>query len=165
MSIIGASRALRVRVLGEGAGTPAADGGAAWSTPQPPAGATILLAGDDAAQGHMIRRALECDGHRVLPAPSGRESVLALLATPVDVLLINAPLQDGSAAALLRWTRSRSVSASMTCMVMIPPGDARAIANLYDAGADFVITRRTELDLLSRKVAAALARRPLALAS
>ena len=53
----------------------------------------------------------------------------------------------------------------MTCMVMTAPGDANAIAGLYDAGADFVITRRTELDLLSRKVAAALARRPLALAS
>jgi DNA-binding response OmpR family regulator len=165
MSIIGATGALGLRALGDGTATPAAAGAVAGDGTQPPTGATILVAGGDAAQGLMIRRALESDGHQVLPAPSGRETVLALLATPVDVLLINAPLQDGSAAALLRWTRSRSVSASMTCMVMIAPGDARAVANLYDAGADFVITRRTELDLLSRKVAAALARRPLALAS
>jgi PleD family two-component response regulator len=125
----------------------------------------ILLAVGDLAQGMMIRRALESDGHEVASAQSGRDTVLALIAAPADVLLINAPLSDGSAAALLRWTRSRSGSAHMTCMVMVPPGDARVIATLYDAGADFVITRTTELDLLSRKVAAALARRPVALAS
>jgi DNA-binding response OmpR family regulator len=127
--------------------------------------ATILLAGADAAQGLMIRRALESDGHEVVVAPSGRDTVLALLDAPADVLLINAPLADGSAAALLRWTRSRSASAHMTCMVMVPSDGARVVAGLYDAGADFVITRTTELDLLSRKVAAALARRPFALAS
>jgi DNA-binding response OmpR family regulator len=130
-----------------------------------PSGARILLAVGDLAQGIMIRRALETDGHEVVSAQSGRDTVLSLLATPADVLLINAPLRDGSAAALVRWTRSRSASAHMTCMVMVPPGDARVIAMLYDAGTDFVITRTTELDLLSRKVSAALARRPVALAS
>jgi PleD family two-component response regulator len=130
-----------------------------------PTGARVLLAVGDLAQGIMIRRALEADGHQVSSAQSGRDTVLALLASPADVLLINAPLSDGSAAALIRWTRSRSASAHMTCMAIVPPGDARVIAALYDAGADFVITRNTELDLLSRKVAAALARRPVALAS
>jgi PleD family two-component response regulator len=128
-------------------------------------GARILLAVGDLAQGMMIRRALESDGHEVISARSGRDTVLALIARPADVLLINAPLTDGSAASLVRWTRSRSASAHMTCMVMVPPGDARVVATLYDAGADFVIYRTTELDLLSRKVSAALARRPVALAS
>jgi two-component system response regulator MprA len=127
--------------------------------------AKVLLAGADAAQGLMIRRALETDGHEVSSAPSGRDTVLALIADPVDVLLINAPLVDGSAAALLRWTRSRPASAHVTCMVMVAPVDARVVAGLYDAGADFVVYRTTELDLLSRKVTAALARRPAALAS
>jgi CheY-like chemotaxis protein len=130
-----------------------------------PTGARILLAVGDLAQGIMIRRALETDGHEVVSAQSGRDTVLALLASPVDVLLINAPLSDGSADALIRWTRSRRASAHVTCMAIVPPGEARVIAGLYDAGADFVITRNTELDLLSRKVAAALARRPVALAS
>lgn len=128
-------------------------------------GAKILLAGANEAQGQMICRALQSDGHAIVSTTSGRETVLALLTSPADVLLINAPLRDGSATALLRWTRQRSASEHMTCMVMVPPGDARAVASLYDAGADFVITRRTELDLLSRKVNAALARRPLAFAS
>ena len=127
--------------------------------------ARVLVAGADAAQGLMIRRTLESDGYAVQSRASGREAVLALVAAPVDLLLVNAPLHDGSAAALLRWTRSRRGSAATTCMVMVPPGDAQVVAALYDAGADFVITRRTELDLLSRKVAAVLARRPLARAS
>jgi DNA-binding response OmpR family regulator len=127
--------------------------------------ARILLAGADAAQGLMIRRTLEAEGYEVVVRDSGRETVLALLAAPADLLLVNAPLHDGSAAALVRWTRARRASAHMTCMVMVAPDDAPLIAGIYDAGADFVITRRTELDLLSRKVAAALARRPLSLAS
>jgi DNA-binding response OmpR family regulator len=130
-----------------------------------PGKARILLAGDDAAQGLMIRRTLESDGYDVVSRATGRDTVLALLQSPADLLLVNAPLCDGSAAALLRWTRARRQSAHMTCMVMVPPNDAQLVAGLYDAGADFVITRRTELDLLSRKVGAALARRPLALAS
>jgi DNA-binding response OmpR family regulator len=130
-----------------------------------PGKARVLLAGTDATQGLMIRRMLESDGYEVVSCASGRDTVLALVGSPADVLLVNAPLVDGSASALVRWTRARRQSAHMTCMVMTAPGDANAIAGLYDAGADFVITRRTELDLLSRKVAAALARRPLALAS
>lgn len=130
-----------------------------------PGKARVLLTGDDAAQGLMIRRTLESDGYDVVSRASGRDTVLALLQSPADLLLVNAPLCDGSAAALLRWTRARRQSAHMTCMVMVPPNDAQLVASLYDAGADFVITRRTELDLLSRKVGAALARRPLALAS
>lgn len=142
---------------------PAGDGPAA--VPACAGRARVLLAGADTSQGVMIRRALERDGFEVDCCESGRAAVLALVQSPPDLLLVNAPLRDGAAAALLRWTRARRASEHMTCMVMAAPGDCALIAGLYDAGADFVITRRTEIDLLSRKVAAALARRPLALAS
>lgn len=125
----------------------------------------VVLAGGDAAQGLMIHRTLERDGFDVVPQASGRATVVSLIAEPADVLLVNAPLRDGSAAALVRWVRARPVSAAMTCMVICPSHDTTTVAGLYDAGADVVITRQTELDLLSRKVAAALARRPLAMAS
>ncbi|HEX4345361.1 MAG TPA: hypothetical protein VHZ31_07355 [Solirubrobacteraceae bacterium] len=140
----------------------------AASAPQPAATAgkaQVLLAGGDAAQGLMISRTLQSDGYDVISRDSGRDTVLALLRAPADLLLVNAPLCDGSAAALVRWTRARRQTAHMTCMVMVAANEPKLVAGLYDAGADFVITRRTELDLLSRKVAAALARRPLALAS
>lgn len=127
--------------------------------------ARILLAGADEAQGLMIRRTLESEGYDVISRPSGRDTVLALVAEPADLLLVNAPLADGSAAALVRWARARRASAHMTCMVMVAPDDAQLVAGLYDAGADLVLTRRMQLDLLSRQVGAALARRPLALAS
>lgn len=127
--------------------------------------ARVLLACADEAQGLMIRRTLETDGYGVTSRSSGRDTVLALVAEPADLLLVNAPLVDGSAAALVRWARARRASAHMTCMVMVAPGDAQLVAGLYDAGADLVLTRRMQLDLLSRQVGAALARRPLALAS
>jgi two-component system response regulator MprA len=125
----------------------------------------ILLAGADEAQGLMIRRALEADGYAVTARRSGRDTVLALVAEPADLLLVNAPLVDGSAAALVRWARARRASAHMTCMVLVSPDDEQLVAGLYDAGTDVVLTRRMQLDLLSRQVGAALARRPLALAS
>jgi CheY-like chemotaxis protein len=142
----------------------AGSGGSAGPVPGELKG-RIVLAGGEAAQGLMIRRTLEGDGYEVDAHPTGRAAVLALIAEPADVLLVNAPLGDGSAAALVRWVRARPASALMTCMVLCPSHDSTTVAALYDAGADFVITRRTELDLLPRKVAAALARRPLAIAS
>lgn len=125
----------------------------------------ILVAGADMSQNDLIRRALELDGFAVDCCESGREAVTALVASPPDLLLVNTPLRDGAAAALLRWTRARRGSEQLTCMVMAPPSDSALVADLYDAGADFVITRRTEIDLLSRKVAAALARRPVTVGS
>lgn len=143
----------------------AAGAGATADAVTPGAKGRVVLAGGEAAQGLMIRRTLEGDGYEVAAHPTGREAVLALITEPADVLLVNAPLGDGSAAALVRWVRARPASALMTCMVLCPSHDSTTVAALYDAGADFVITRRTELDLLSRKVSAALARRPLAIAS
>lgn len=141
-----------------------ANAGAAHAGGAPSKG-RVVLAGGDAAQGKMIRRTLEGDGYTVIAQPTGRDAVISLIQDPADVLLVNAPLSDGSAAALVRWARARPVSALMTCMVICPSHDSTTVAKLYDAGADFVITRQTELDLLPRKVSAALARRPLALAS
>ena len=78
----------------------------------------------------------------------------------IDLVLINTPLRDGSSViALLRWIRSRRASRQLACMVMVGADESQLVGGLYDAGADFVMTRRTQLDLLPRKVAAALARR------
>lgn len=139
--------------------------GGSGAAPAEGARARVLVAGADTSQNAMIRRALELDGFAVDSCESGREAVTALVVSPPDLLLVNTPLRDGAAAALLRWTRARRGSEHVTCMVMAPPSDSALVADLYDAGADFVITRRTEIDLLSRKVAAALARRPVAVAS
>src|ERR1700709_1044442 len=167
ISLLRSRRAASLRTKSATAPSAVAGDRTAGPLPVParPGKASILLAGDDAAQGLMIRRTLESDGYDVVSRATGRDTVLALLQSPAALLLVNAPLCDGSAAALLRWTRSRRQSAHMTCMVMVPPNDAQLVASLYDAGADFVITPPTQLGLLSRKVGAALARRPLALAS
>jgi two-component system, OmpR family, phosphate regulon response regulator PhoB len=124
-----------------------------------------VLAATEAAQGLMIRRALEIDGCGVIVCASGREAVLSVIEARPDLMIINAPLRDGSAVALLRWTRSREATVDLPCMVIVPKSEAHVVASLYDAGADLVITRPTELDLLSRRVAATLARRSLALTS
>jgi CheY-like chemotaxis protein len=125
--------------------------------------ARILLAGGDAAQARMIRRALEIDGCEVVPCATGPEAVSSLLLETPDLILVNAPLREGTAGALLRWARARPATADVSCLVIAPAGAPHVVASLYDAGADLVITRPTELDLLSRRVAAVLARRPLAL--
>jgi DNA-binding response OmpR family regulator len=122
----------------------------------------ILLAGGNATQALMIRRVLEIEGCEVVPCEDGREAVLSLVEERPDLVLINAPLRDGSAVEFLRFLRERPMTASLACMVIVPAGESHIVASLYDAGADLVITRPTELDLLSRRVTAALRRRPLA---
>jgi DNA-binding response OmpR family regulator len=119
----------------------------------------VLIVGSNPAQTLMLRRALEVDDYDVVDCPSGRDAVLGLIETPADLLLINLPLSDGSATALVRWLRTRPATAHLPCFVIAAPAERATMAELYDAGADLVITRPTELDLLTRKVAAALARR------
>ena len=120
----------------------------------------ILVAGEDPAQRHMIGRTLDVAGYDVMACDSARDTVLAVMQSSIDLVLINTPLRDGSSViALLRWIRSRRASRQLACMVMVGADESQLVGGLYDAGADFVMTRRTQLDLLPRKVAAALARR------
>lgn len=120
----------------------------------------ILLAGEDPAQRQMIGRTLEVAGYEVVACDNARDTVLAVMQSSVDLVLVNTPLRYGSSViALLRWIRSRRASTQVACMVMVGADESQLVGGLYDAGADFVITRRTQLDLLPRKVAAALARR------
>lgn len=126
---------------------------------------SVLVAGADEAQVLLLRRTLEIDGCDVLSCPSGTEAVRLLLTGTPDLILVNAPLSDSSASALLRWVRARPQTSDVSCMAIVGSAEPHVAASLYDAGADFVITRPTELDLLSRRVTAALSRRPLELAS
>ena len=115
----------------------------------------MLLVSAQPPQTMMLSRALEQGGYNVLSCASGREAVLCLMETQTDLVLINDPLSDGSTLALLQWLRARADTSQLVCFVIAKDG----AAELYDAGADLVITRPAEVDLLTRKVAAALVRR------
>ena len=120
----------------------------------------ILLAGEDPAQRQMIGHTLEVAGYDVMACDNARDTVLAVMQSSVDLVIINTPLRDRSSViALLRWMRSRRASRQLGCMVMVGADESKLVGGLYEAGADFVITRRTQLDLLPRKVAAVLVRR------
>jgi DNA-binding response OmpR family regulator len=125
----------------------------------------VLLAGANAAQSLLIARTLEIEGCEVSHFVGGGEAVEALIAATPDLILINAPLSDSSAASLVRWVRMRPQTADVPCMAIVAGDQSHLAARLYDAGADLVITRPTELDLLARRVAAVLSRRQLKLAS
>ena len=57
----------------------------------------ILVADDDAANRHLLRRHLECEGHEVVEAANGLEALETLKDSPCDLVLLDImmPAMDG----------------------------------------------------------------------
>ena len=67
----------------------------------------ILVADDDALAATMMWRLLSQDGHAVRIAGSIAEALALVLAEPVDVLITDYHLPDGTGCELLRRLRER----------------------------------------------------------
>ncbi len=69
----------------------------------------ILIADDDAASRHLLRRHLECEGHEVVEACNGLEALETLKASPCDLVLLDImmPAMDGFQALAQLKTDAR----------------------------------------------------------
>ncbi len=70
-------------------------------------GASILVVDDSRSMRHLVRAALEIDGHRIAEGENGRDALSVLEATPVDLVIadVNMPVMDG--ITLTREIRQR----------------------------------------------------------
>lgn len=73
--------------------------------------ATVLIVEDDPDNAYVLRTICERGGYRVLAASDGERALALMLATPVDVVLLDVRLPglDG-ASVLLRMRASRTLS-------------------------------------------------------
>jgi CheY-like chemotaxis protein len=88
----------------------------------------ILVTDDDAFAARLMRRLLEQDGHAVRTAGTLREALALADAGPVDVLITDYLLPDGTGCELLRALRSRGAVAAISITGFHDPEHARHIA-------------------------------------
>ena len=67
----------------------------------------VLIAEDEIEVQRLMRRILEHEGYEVLAATDISTTKRLLLSGPVDLLLSDIDLPDGSGLELCRWTRSQ----------------------------------------------------------
>lgn len=119
--------------------------------------ARILLTDDDDAVRAFVKRALELDGHEIVPAVDGADALDKLTAEGgrFDLLLtdIRMPMMDGVALAL---AAARDYPA-VTILLMTGYADQRERAAGLDALIHDVVTKPFSLDQIRAAVADALA--------
>ena len=118
--------------------------------------ATVLVADDDRAIRDSLERALELEGYRVRTAADGVQTLAAVHAEPVDLIVLDVmmPGVDGlGVASVLRAEKDRTPILMLTARVETPD----RVAGL-DAGADDYLAKPFELDELLARLRALLRR-------
>ncbi|WP_017590316.1 response regulator transcription factor [Nocardiopsis ganjiahuensis] len=118
--------------------------------------ATVLVADDDRAIRESLERALQLEGYTVRTAADGVQTLAAVHADPVDLLVLDVmmPGVDGlGVARVLRAEHDRTPILMLTARVETPD----RVAGL-DAGADDYLAKPFELDELLARLRALLRR-------
>lgn len=129
--------------------------------PAPPAPRHLLLVDDEPHIGMLLRPHLEDLGYRVSLARTlgGARSALAPGLDPVDAVLLDLHLPDGSGLDLLRELRDATATRALPVMVLTAVGEERVldVARHLDAT---LITKPFSPTKLTAQIAAMLAAAP-----
>lgn len=118
----------------------------------------MLLLEDDALVRHFVEMALEDMALELLPCATLAEAYAVLEHTPVQIILMDMTLPDGSGLDLLQWMRAHG----MACRTLVFSGaaDATLRQQLLAQGVWRVLMKPAPVDSLVECVAAALAELP-----
>lgn len=113
----------------------------------------ILLVEPDRFESQMLTRFLQTKGHEVREAPTGEEAILKMLSERPETVIAEDRLPDGTALALTRWMKGTARYAAVPLLVLTSQysGSEDAV-RAYDAGAEMVVKKPIDLDLLNRKL-------------
>ena len=117
--------------------------------------ATIVIAEDDPRMLKLVRRTLELEGYRVLPASDGRQALDLALGQSVDLVLLDVmmPEMDGFTVA----QKIRATSPVPILMLTARAAEADIVHGL-DSGADDYLLKPFGADELAARVRALLRR-------
>lgn len=121
------------------------------------AAAVILLVEPEPLQRELLRRVLAAEGHTVHVADGGDAAVLAVLRRRPEAIVVSDHLPDGSSSSFVRWVRAE-LAGEISVLVLANDGKPDAAVRAYDAGADMVVCKPTDLDLFGRTVNALIRR-------
>ena len=121
--------------------------------------ARILLVDDDRAFRISTAELLRQDGHEVTTASDAVEAGEALDARDFDLLLLDLRMPGTDGLGLIEVLRRRGVRAPI--LMISGFGTITSAVDALQLGADDFLTKPVDPDLLSRRVAELLERRPL----
>ncbi|MDP8909546.1 MAG: response regulator, partial [Chloroflexota bacterium] len=117
----------------------------------------ILIVGHSAFERALLRRSFERSDCEVAEVDTGEAAVLEMACSGcVDAVLTTNALADGSGLALVRWVRAGHAHQCRDVPVLVLSGDDsdEFKVRAYDAGADMVVAKPIDLDVLHRKLLA-----------
>lgn len=117
----------------------------------------LLIADDDVALSHFLRRGIETDGHQVSTVYDGAEAVAAFRNELPDltILDLNMPVKDGEVA--LR--EMREVNADLPILVLTARPEVGTRIRCLDGGADDLLTKPFSLSELRARCRVLLRRK------
>jgi DNA-binding response OmpR family regulator len=95
----------------------------------------ILVVDDEPHIGLLLRLQLESRGYELQLARSLFEARGALKGEPVDAILLDIHLPDGSGVDLLRELRERPATAKIPVLILTAEGEERVLAEARSLGA------------------------------
>ncbi len=116
---------------------------------------TILLLEDDISLNHGIALKLKKEGFHVLSATSIKEAKVHWFTTPVDMVISDITLPDGSGLDFGQFVRE---SSDAFLIYLTALNEEINIINGYDTGADDYMTKPFSVNILLSKVHALLRR-------
>jgi DNA-binding response OmpR family regulator len=117
----------------------------------------LLIAEDDKALAHFLRRGLEADGHRVCVAYDGAEAVEAFHGEMPDltILDLNLPLKDGEQVL----SEVRTMDSDLPILVLTARQEVETRVRCLDLGADDFMVKPFSLHELRARCRALLRRK------
>lgn len=119
----------------------------------------VLIADDERAVAQAAQRRLEREGADCESVHTGREALERLAGAQWDLVLTDLLLPGASGAEVLAAALAREDAPAV--LVLAAEGDGAAAADLLNRGADGVVRKPLDAELLAHAAAAALDRRSL----
>jgi phosphoserine phosphatase RsbU/P len=121
----------------------------------------VLIVDDDAGNRELLCRRLTRDGHSVIEAGSGRETLEILLKTAVDLVLLDIQMPDLDGYAVLAEAKA-SATLRHVPIIMVSGFDGQeSVARCIEAGAEDYLIKPFDPVLLRARVSACLEKKQL----
>ena len=119
--------------------------------------ACVLIADDDAGVRSFLRAVLEEGGHEVIEAKDGRQALLQAQSRHIDLVITDLVMPEQEGIATIQALRSEASTIGIIAISGAFDGQFLKAAKLV--GADVVLPKPMDADLLLARVAEVLSRR------
>lgn len=117
----------------------------------------VLIVGDDRSYSSVMARRIGGAGYRVTAADNGAAAIAELHRGRVDLVIAELAMPRMSGADLARLIRDETAWSDLPVMLIAGRSDPAAAVRAYEAGADDVILKPFDFDVLIARIGRRLA--------